>query len=282
MGRYGLSYEQVREINPRIVYCSITGFGAGKGAALPGYDLLAQAVGGLMSVTGPAPEQPVKAGVAVVDVLTGLHAAVGILAALRARESTGEGQLVEVNLLSTLLSSLVNQSVAYTAAGVDPGILGNRHPSIAPYEVYRQLTSPWSSPSATTASSRRCAEDSMFRNWPMTSASSPTPTGSPTSTRYPKPHPAAQTRGVGVVRVLSPLGCPVARSTNWPGRSTSPSAGLDAAIRVGEGDDGGPVVANPISLSAAPARYRCRPPALGEHTPNSGTGSPASSRPRRR
>ena len=121
MGRYGLSYEQVREVNPRVIYCSITGFGAGKGAALPGYDLLAQAVGGLMSVTGPAPGQPVKAGVAVVDVLTGLHAAVGILAALRARETTGEGQLVEVNLLGTLLSSLVNQSVAYTAGRRGPG-----------------------------------------------------------------------------------------------------------------------------------------------------------------
>ena len=122
MGRYGLSYDQVREINPRRrLLLRSPASAAGKGAALPGYDLLAQAVGGLMSVTGPAPGQPVKAGVAVVDVLTGLHAAVGILAALRAREATGEGQLVEVNLLSTLLSSLVNQSVAYTAAGSDPG-----------------------------------------------------------------------------------------------------------------------------------------------------------------
>ena len=117
MARHGLSYEQVRELNPRLVYCSITGFGAGKGAALPGYDLLVQAVGGLMSVTGPHPGEPVKAGVALVDVLAGLHAAVGVLAALRARETTGRGQLVEVNLLGTLLSSMVNQSAGYTAAG---------------------------------------------------------------------------------------------------------------------------------------------------------------------
>jgi crotonobetainyl-CoA:carnitine CoA-transferase CaiB-like acyl-CoA transferase len=119
------------------VYCSITGFGSDEAAAdLPGYDLLVQAVGGLMSVTGPAPGEPVKAGVALVDVLTGLHAAIGVLAALRARETTGRGQLVEVNLLSTLLSSMVNQSVGYTAAGAVPGILGNRHPSIAPYQLF--------------------------------------------------------------------------------------------------------------------------------------------------
>ena len=142
MGTFGLSYDEVRAINPRLVYCSITGFGSGKGAALPGYDLLVQAVGGLMSVTGPTPDQPVKVGVALVDVLTGLHAAVGVLAALRARESTGEGQLVEVNLLSTLLSSLVNQGAGYTAAGAVPGILGNRHPSIAPYETFPTADRP--------------------------------------------------------------------------------------------------------------------------------------------
>ena len=164
MARYGLSYDEVREINPRVVYCSITGFGADKGAALPGYDLLAQAVGGLMSVTGPAPGEPVKAGVAVVDVLTGLHATVGILAALQARETTGHGQLVEVNLLTTLLSSLVNQSAAYMAAGVVPGILGNRHPShLALRGVRRRPTTRWSSPSGTTASSRLCAAVSTCR-----------------------------------------------------------------------------------------------------------------------
>ena len=142
MGTFGLSYDEVAAINPRLVYCSITGFGSGKGAALPGYDLLVQAVGGLMSITGPAPDQPVKVGVALVDVLTGLHAAVGVLAALRARDSSGRGQLVEVNLLSTLLSSLVNQGAGYTAAGVVPGILGNRHPSIAPYEVFPTMDRP--------------------------------------------------------------------------------------------------------------------------------------------
>lgn len=142
MAKHGLDYERARLLNPRLVYCSITGFGSGPGAALPGYDLLVQAVGGLMSVTGPEPGRPVKAGVALVDVLTGLHAAVGVLAALRERDATGVGQSVDVNLLSTLLSSLVNQSAGYTLAGVVPGILGNRHPSIAPYEVFAAADRP--------------------------------------------------------------------------------------------------------------------------------------------
>lgn len=110
MQRLGLGYDAVAAENPGVVYCSISGFGTGPGAALPGYDLVVQAVGGLMSITGEADGQPQKAGVAVVDVLTGLHASVGILAALRHRDATGEGQHVEVSLLSSLLSGLVNQA----------------------------------------------------------------------------------------------------------------------------------------------------------------------------
>ena len=125
-----------RAIRPDLIYCAITGFGPDQGADLPGYDLLVQAVGGLMSVTGPESGSPTKVGVAVVDVLTGLHALSGILAALHHRSVTGQGQKVETNLMSTLLSSLVNQASAYLGAGVIPGIIGNRHPSIAPYEVF--------------------------------------------------------------------------------------------------------------------------------------------------
>ena len=123
--RYGLDAVSVLQRNPRSVYCSITGFGSGKGATMPGYDLLVQAMGGLMSITGQ--DSPTKAGVAVVDVLTGLHATVAILAALRHRDITGEGQAMEVSLLSGLLSSMVNQSGAYVGAGVVPGLLGNAH-----------------------------------------------------------------------------------------------------------------------------------------------------------
>jgi crotonobetainyl-CoA:carnitine CoA-transferase CaiB-like acyl-CoA transferase len=136
MDELGLGYAALREHNPGLVFCSITGFGSGEAArALPGYDLLVQALGGLMSVTGSPDGPPQKVGVALVDVLAGLFATVGILAALRHRDATGEGQLLEVDLLSSLLSALVNQSASYTAGGVVPHRMGNRHPSIAPYEL---------------------------------------------------------------------------------------------------------------------------------------------------
>ena len=136
MDKLGLGYETVGADNPGLIFCSITGFGGGAGAELPGYDLLVQALGGLMSITGSPEGEPQKVGVALVDVLAGLFASVGILAALRHRDRTGEGQRVEINLLSSLLAGLVNQASAYTIAGVVPGRMGNAHPSISPYELY--------------------------------------------------------------------------------------------------------------------------------------------------
>jgi crotonobetainyl-CoA:carnitine CoA-transferase CaiB-like acyl-CoA transferase len=138
--RFGLDYAQVSAVNPAVVYCSISGFGAGAGADLPGYDLLVQAMGGLMSITGTT--EPTKAGVAVVDVLTGLHAAVAILAALHHRDVTGQGQRVEATLLGSLQSSLVNQASGYVGAGIVPRFMGNAHPSIAPYEVFAAADRP--------------------------------------------------------------------------------------------------------------------------------------------
>jgi crotonobetainyl-CoA:carnitine CoA-transferase CaiB-like acyl-CoA transferase len=135
MDKLGLGYDELRPANPGLIYCSITGFGSGAGAALPGYDLLIQAVGGLMSITGSPDGEPQKVGVALVDVLAGLFSTVGILAALQHRTDTGEGQRVEVDLLSSLLAALVNQASAYTAGGVIPQRMGNQHPSIAPYEL---------------------------------------------------------------------------------------------------------------------------------------------------
>ena len=140
LARYGLDYQTVSATNPAVIYCSISGFGPGAGAELPGYDLLVQAMGGLMSITGTS--EPTKAGVAVVDVLTGLHGAVAMLAALRHRELTGQGQNIEVSLLSSLLSSLVNQASGYVGAGVVPTYMGNAHPSISPYEVYQSADRP--------------------------------------------------------------------------------------------------------------------------------------------
>ncbi|MEU1597922.1 CoA transferase [Streptomyces sp. NPDC005708] len=137
MERFGLGYEAVEAINPRAIYCSLSAFGSDPAAAgLAGFDLVAQAVGGLMSITGEADGAPTKVGVAVVDVLCGLHAGIGVLAALAARERHGRGQHVEVNLMMSTLSALTNQAAGFLMAGVVPQRAGNAHPSVAPYEVF--------------------------------------------------------------------------------------------------------------------------------------------------
>ena len=132
--RFGLDYDSVAARNPASIYCSISGFGAGKGAALPGYDLLVQAVSGLMSLTGSPDGPPYRAGISVFDVMTGLHSTIGILAALHHRDLTGTGQHIETNLLSSAMSALVNQTSAYVAGNVVPHRMGNAHLSLFPYE----------------------------------------------------------------------------------------------------------------------------------------------------
>lgn len=133
MERLGLDYTAAAELKPDIIYASITGFGTGAGAHIPGYDLLVQAASGMMSLTGDQGTQPYRAGIALFDVITGLHAAIGILGALHHKDQTGEGQLVELNLLTSALSGMVNQSAAYVTGGVVPTRMGNEHPSMYPY-----------------------------------------------------------------------------------------------------------------------------------------------------
>ena len=135
LARFGLDYGQVAAANPKIIYASISGFGTTeKGAVLPGYDLIVQAMSGLMSLTGDPDGPPYRAGISVFDVMAGLHATIGVLAALHKRNETGRGQHVEVNLLSSALSGLVNHSSAVVAGGVVPFRMGNSHPSLFPYE----------------------------------------------------------------------------------------------------------------------------------------------------
>src|SRR3984885_3875913 len=132
--QFGLDYDAVRATNPAVIYASITGFGAGGGAHLPGYDMIVEAMSGLMSLQGDADGPPYRAGVAVFDVISGLQTAIGVLAALDHRRRTGEGQLVEVNLMAAALAGMVNQTGAYASAGVVPHRMGNAHPSLFPYE----------------------------------------------------------------------------------------------------------------------------------------------------
>lgn len=142
MAKLGLGYAGLSEENPGLVYASITGFGSAGGAGLMGYDFVVQALGGLMSITGTPESGPVKAGVALVDVLTAKDATIGILAALNSRRSTGRGALLEVNLLSSLQGALVNQGQAYLGAGKVPGRMGNAHPSIVPYQLLNCADGP--------------------------------------------------------------------------------------------------------------------------------------------
>ncbi|MGH3657074.1 MAG: CaiB/BaiF CoA transferase family protein, partial [Micromonosporaceae bacterium] len=142
MDRLGLGYTTVAARNPGVVYCSINGFGSRDGRDLLGYDFILQAVGGLMSITGAPDGEPAKVGVALVDVVTGKDAVIGILAAIEGRRRTGRGDRIEVSLLSSLLAALVNQGQASLETGVPARRMGNQHPSIAPYETLRCRDAP--------------------------------------------------------------------------------------------------------------------------------------------
>lgn len=270
MDKYGLGYDRARELNAGLVYCSITGFGAAAGAALPGYDLLIQAVGGLMSVTGPAPGQPVKTGVALVDVLTGLHAAIGVLAALRHRESSGDGQHVQVDLLSCLLSSMVNQAGGYTLAGRVPGILGNRHPSIAPYETFPAKDRPLV---IAVGNDRQFAAlcqglDALDLIGDPRFATNPDRVAHVDELAGRLRESLAKRTAADWFARLTPLGVPCG-----PVNDLAQAFDLAETLGLGPratvtGTDGAPLqlVANPIGLSRTPPRYERRPPRLGEHT----------------
>ncbi|MFL5863371.1 MAG: CaiB/BaiF CoA transferase family protein [Solirubrobacteraceae bacterium] len=269
MDKLGLGYEQLAAENSGLIFCSITGFGAGAGAQLPGYDLLVQALGGLMSITGAPDGEPQKVGVAVVDVLAGLFASVGILAALRHRDRTGEGQRVEVNLLSSLLAALVNQASAYTLAGVVPDRMGNAHPSISPYELYDtgsgQLV-------VAVGNERQFAALCGVLDAPALAAD---PRFATNSDRVA--HRAALKEEL--VRRLR-----AAPASQWAERLTAArvpagvvndlagafalarAVGLDPVVEVPSAN--GTAVAltrNPIRLSRTPPTYRGAPPALPEH-----------------
>jgi crotonobetainyl-CoA:carnitine CoA-transferase CaiB-like acyl-CoA transferase len=267
MVRLGLDYKSLAADNPGLVYCSITGFGGtGGGAELPGYDLLVQALGGLMSVTGEPDGEPLKVGVALVDVIAGLYAAVGILAALEHRRESGEGQLVEVDLLSALLAGLVNQSSAYTVAGVVPGRMGNRHPSIAPYELlrcaegelvlavgndrqFRELCEAIDEPAL--------AEDARF-------ATNPARVANREELKPLLERALARRPATGWVELLSVRRVPAGVVNNIDAAfEFAERIGLDPIAEVPRED--GPAVPlprNPIRLSKTPASYRSAPPRL--------------------
>lgn len=137
LAKFGLDYDSLRTLNPRLIYCSITGFGqTGPMAHLPGYDFLLQGMSGLMSITGEENRTPQKVGVAVTDIVTGLYGTIGILAAIEQRHKTGRGQHIDMSLLDCATAMLANQNMNYLASGAAPTRMGNAHPNICPYDAF--------------------------------------------------------------------------------------------------------------------------------------------------
>jgi crotonobetainyl-CoA:carnitine CoA-transferase CaiB-like acyl-CoA transferase len=259
--RFGLDYDSVRELNPRTVYCSISGFGAEEGASLPGYDLLVQAASGLMSLTGSPDGPGYRAGISVFDVMTGLHSVIGILAALRHRDETGEGQHVETNLLASAMSSMVNQTSAYVAGGVVPHRMGNAHLSLFPYEPM---------PTADGELIVIAGNDGQFRKLCTALGDATLIDDDRYATVESRNENREQLRPV-LVELLSKRS-----AAEWfdllsaAGVACGPINDVDGGVELAEKlglepvveIEGVPTIRNPIRLSATPVTYRYPPPTL--------------------
>jgi len=268
LAKYGLDFDAVRAANPGIVYASISGFGPRAGARVPGYDLMVQAISGLMSLTGDPDGPPYRAGISVFDVMAGNHAVIGILAALRHRDATGDGQHVDVNLLSSALSGLVNHSSAYVAGGVVPFRMGNAHPSVFPYEPL---------PTADRELIVAAANDRLFRKL-CTVLGVPEVADDPRFARNrDRTVNRAELRPILVERLatrgaeewfelLVDAGVPCGPiNTIDGGFAMAERLELEPVVEVGEGERALPMARHPITFSATPARYALPPPELDEH-----------------
>ena len=267
--KFGFDFDSVATINPKLIYLSISGFGTAEGAWLPGYDLIVQAVSGLMSLTGDPNGPPFRAGISVFDVMAGLHGLIGVLTALHQREKTGRGQHVEVNLLSSAMSGLVNQTAAYAAAGEVPFRMGNAHPSLFPYEAlptkdrdliiaagndkqFRALCKVLEIESVAddsrfTANSDRTANREQLR--PLLLAR------------------LAEWAADDLFIALNKVGVPCGPiNTIGDGVELAEKLGLKPRIAVGEGDRKVDLIRNPITFSEGELSYELPPPQLGEHS----------------
>lgn len=281
MQKFGLGYDDVAAGNPGVVYCSISGFGDTAGKDLPGYDLLVQAVGGLMSITGQPDDeggQPTKVGVALVDILTGLNSVIGIQAALRARDSAesptaGQGQHVKVTLLGSLLSALANQASSTLETGRSPGRMGNAHPSIAPYETFQAADQAVALAVGTDGQFERMCE---VLGAPEL-AVDPRFVGNPARVAHRRElreqieirlgtRPAAEWIAeltaanipAGRVNTIAQA-IELAESLELGIVAETPAVAADGAEHLLRS------IATPIAFSATPARYGTPPPALGQH-----------------
>jgi crotonobetainyl-CoA:carnitine CoA-transferase CaiB-like acyl-CoA transferase len=271
LAKYGLGYEQLRARFPRLIYCSITGFGqTGPYAPRPGYDSLIQAMGGVMSLTGEPDGLPQKVGVPVADLFAGLYGCIGILAALRHRDSTGQGQQIDIGMLDTHVAWLANQGMNYLATGENPPRLGNQHPNIVPYQVFPTAdghivlsigNDPTFKRFCEAFSLTPLLEDERF----ATNAARVSNRQLTTDTLTPimQAHPTgwwidrleALKIGCGPINKLSQ----VFEDPHVIARNMVLEMGHSSGHTV-------KVIANPVKLSETPADYRIAPPLLGEHT----------------
>ena len=266
LAKFGLDYDSVAAANPAVVYASISGFGSGGGAALPGYDLIVQAISGLMSLTGDPDGPPYRSGISVFDVMSGMQATIGVLAALQHRNRTGRGQHVELNLLATALSGMVNQTSAYVAGDVVPHRMGNSHPSLFPYEPLPTADGDLIVAAGNNGQfANLCkvlgvaelADDPRFQTNQDRTA----------NRDELRPLLVEQLRTKGRMewfRELLDAGVPCGPiNTVDEGVAFAEKLGLDPVVRPGDGAV--PSVRNPITFSESPARYDLPPPGLDEH-----------------
>jgi len=268
LARFGLDYESVRAANPAIIYASISGFGSGGGKDLPGYDLMVQAMSGLMSLTGDPSGPPFRAGISVFDVIAGLHTAIGVLAALAHRSATGEGQHVEASLLASALSGMVNQTSAWVAGGVVPFRMGNAHPSLFPYEPLPTGDGELIVTAGNDAQFARLCEvigapdlaaDPRFaRNEGRTTHRDEL---KPLLAERLKTRTAAEW-----FRDLIAAGVPCGPiNTVDGGVAFAAEVGLEPVVTAGSGEEAVPSVRHPLMFSRTPPRYDLPPPQLDEH-----------------
>jgi crotonobetainyl-CoA:carnitine CoA-transferase CaiB-like acyl-CoA transferase len=271
LDRYGLSYAQIRERFPRLIYCSITGFGqTGPYATRPGYDSLIQAMGGIMSVTGEPDGEPQKVGVPVADLFAGLFGCIGVLAALRHRDATGEGQQIDIGMLDAHVATLANQAMNYLATGENPPRLGNQHPNIVPYQVFQTadgylMLSIGNDPTFERFCKAFGLEHLLADERFATNAARVQNRKLVTDTLAPtlRAHPTAW--WVSQLERQAIGGGPINKLSDVFADPQIKAREVVREMRLGSGETV-PIVANPVRLSRTPVEYRLPPPLLGEHT----------------